>query len=365
MKTGMTLTEMATELDRQSKVKRDFIAPTAELQFKNTASALNMFEREGVKIPPQYALKVNGHGEFGVTDTAHEQLAGRLGIPKMYYDKMRVSAPQLLEGNVNHWFKAQPEKRMVRTLDGNARAFLSDRYRPLDNYDLAETVIPRLTQNGCRIESTALTEKRLYIKAVTERLTLEVKKGDVVQAGIVISNSEIGAGSVKVEPMVFRLVCLNGMIANDASMRKYHVGRSGDAGDLAEEFFKDSTRRADDKAFWMKVRDVVDGAFREDIFKRIVERMKLSTENEITADPVKVIEVVAKKYGLQESEGTGVLRHLIKGGDLTQWGLVNAITRASQDVEEYDRATEMERYGGQVLELARSDWEMIAEADKN
>jgi hypothetical protein len=254
---------------------------------------------------------------------------------------------------------------MIRTLDGNARAFLTERFRPLDHYDLSETIIPTLTQNGCRIESAELTERRLYIKAVTERLTLEVKKGDVVQAGIVVSNSEIGCGSVRVEPMVFRLVCLNGMIANDASMRKYHVGRSGEAGDIAEEFFKDSTRRADDRAFWMKVRDVVEGAFKRDVFERILQRMQMATEMEIPADPVKVIEVVAEKYGLQESEQSGVLRHLIKGGDLTQWGLVNAITRASQDVEGYDRATEMERLGGQVLELPKHDWQQIANAENN
>ena len=33
---------------------------------------------------------------------------------------------------------------MVRTLDGHARAFLSDRYRRLDNYDLCEHVLPIL-----------------------------------------------------------------------------------------------------------------------------------------------------------------------------------------------------------------------------
>ena len=362
MKTGRTLQDLAQELDRQANAKRDFIAPTKELELTSTNIGTAI---PGTQDVHQYGLKVNGHGSFGVGETAHEQLSERLGIPKMYYDRMRTSAPELLKTNVNHWFQAQPEKRMVRTLDGNARAFLSDRYRPLDNYDLAETVIPRLTQNGCRIESAALTERRLYIKAVTERITFEIKKGDVVQAGIVVSNSEIGSGSVKVEPMVFRLVCLNGMIANDASMRKYHVGRSGDAGDLAEEFFKDSTRRADDRAFWLKVRDVVDGAFREDIFKRIVSRMQMAAELEIPADPVKVIEVVAKKYDLAESEESGVLRHLIKGGDLTQWGLVNAITRASQDIEGYDRATEMERLGGQVLELPKADWQAIATAELN
>ena len=35
---------------------------------------------------------------------------------------------------------------MVRTLDGQVRAVLSDRYRRLDNYDLAENVLPILQQ---------------------------------------------------------------------------------------------------------------------------------------------------------------------------------------------------------------------------
>lgn len=358
MKTGQTLTEMAKELERQHDAKRDFIAPTKELVFTHNG-------RTDGNAAEDFALQVNGHGNFGVRETAHEQIGGRLQIPKTYYDRMRQEAPQLLTQNVNHWFKAQPEKRMVRTLDGGVRAFLSDRYRPLDSIDLAESTIPVLQKMGCRIESCALTERRLYIKAVTERITLEVKKGDIVQAGIVISNSEIGAGSVKVEPMVFRLVCLNGMIANDAAMRKYHVGRSGEAGDLAEEFFKDSTRQADDRAFWLKVRDVVEGAFNRDVFERIVGRMQLAAEQEIQADPVKAVELVSKKYGLHDTEGAGVLRHLIKGGDLSQWGLVNAITRQSQDVAEYDRATELERLGGQVLELPKTDWQLIANAGAN
>lgn len=351
MKSGKTLVELAQELERQKTEKRDFVAPTQQLEIVSAPENRT-----------DYGLRVNGHGTFPLMQTAHEQIAARVGIPQKYYDRMRSNAPALLGQNVNHWFQAQPEKRMIRTLDGNARAFLSDRYRPLDNFDLADTVLPSITRAGCRVESAELTERRLYIKAVTERITLEVKKGDVVQAGIVISNSEIGAGSVKVEPMVFRLVCLNGMIANDAAMRKYHVGRSGEAGDLAEEFFKDATRRADDRAFWMKVRDVVEGAFQKDVFERIVNRMQMAAESEIKNDPVEAVELVQAKFGLNDEERTGILTHLIKGGDLTQWGLVNAITRASQDVKDYDRATDLERLGGTVLELPKSDWQEIAVA---
>ena len=36
------------------------------------------------------------------------------------------------------WLQSDDDRRMIRTLDGNVRAVLSDHYRRLDNFDLAE-----------------------------------------------------------------------------------------------------------------------------------------------------------------------------------------------------------------------------------
>lgn len=348
MKTGRTLVEMAQELERQKNAKRDFTAPTTHLEVIPTNKEVN--------------LKVNGFGEFPINNVAHGQIAARVGIPQKYYDRMVTEAPELLARNVNHWFKAKDEGRMVRTLDGKARAFLSDRYRPLDNYDLGNMAFGTIGElGGLRIESAQLTDTRMYIKAVTERITAEISKGDVVQAGIVISNSEVGLGSVKVEPMVYRLVCTNGLIANDHALRKYHVGRGFEA-EIASELFTDATRNQTDKAFWMQVRDVIRNSFKQDVFDRIVNSMKISTTQEIVGDPIKVVEITQKRLGLMDSEKSSVLTHLIKGGDLSKWGLVNAVTRTAEDVESYDRATELERLGGVVLELPAKDWKEIAEA---
>ena len=364
MKTGSTLQQLAIELERQQTTKRDFVSPTTELEMRIDEGIAEAHEK-GIHLVDGSGLRINGHGTFPINDTAHEQIASRVGIPQKYYDRMKVGAPQLMAANVNHWFKHEKEKRMVRTLDGNVRGFLSEKYRPLDGLDLAQVTLPILSRAGVRVESSELTPRRLYIKAVTERITAEIRKGDVVQAGIVISNSEIGMGAVKIEPMVFRLVCTNGMIASDHSMRKYHVGRSGSEGDFASEFFADETRKADDKAFWMKVRDVVSGSFKQDIFNAIVNNMRAATERIIDVDVVGVVEVVRKQYGLGEGEKSDVLTHLIKGGDLTQYGLLNAVTRASADVESYDRATELERMGGDILAMGKTEWETFMEgADK-
>ncbi len=57
------------------------------------------------------------------------------------------------------------------------------------------------------------------------------------------------------------------------------------------------------------------------------------------------------------------MRHLIEGGDLSAYGLVNAVTHYSQDVEDYDRATEFEALGGRLIELTAGEWKSVVEAE--
>jgi hypothetical protein len=213
---------------------------------------------------------------------------------------------------------------------------------------------------GCKIESCELTEKRMYLKVITDKITGEIKKGDAVQAGLIISNSEIGAGSVQVSPLIFRLVCSNGMIAADHSLRKYHVGRLAETLEGAVEFYSSKTIAADNTAFFMKVKDIVAGALNTDTFQSIVRRLRETTEAEIKRDPVQVIEDVSEKYGLQSPESASVLSWLIRGGDLTQYGLIQALTRTAQDIPQYDRSVELEKIGGEVMEIQGAEWEKIA-----
>ena len=59
-----------------------------------------------------------------------------------------------------------------------------------------------------------------------------------------------------------------------------------------------------------------------------------------------------------------ILPHLIRGGDISQYGLVNAVTRASQDVECYDRATQLEYVGGDILSLSGNQWKDVSGESK-
>jgi len=345
MKKGKTISELAVELNRQMETKKDYLSDTRNIELINQPAVND--------IGKKFLLALKGGHQFTVNGICHDQIATRLQIPKAYYDRMAGGDPWLLTQNVNRWLQNTPERRMVRTIDGMARAFLSDKYRPLDNYDLAQAVLPVISDLGCKIESCELTERRLYIKCVNDKVEGEILKGDIVQAGVVISNSEVRCGSVKIEPMVYRLSCLNGLISADLSMRKYHVGRSGDdfERDNTALFYKDETRMADDKAFWLKVRDVVSGSLNEAIFKQITDKMKLAAGIKLGNDPIKEVEEVSKKILLSKDEQSNVLRFLIEGGDLTLYGMMNAITKMAQDVPDYDRSTDLERIAGALIEV--------------
>ena len=91
-------------------------------------------------------------------------------------------------------------------------------------------------------------------------------------------------------------------------------------------------------------------------------KLQGATERRIVGDPAKAVEELAKPLNLTEGERGGVLRHLVEGGDLSAWGVANAVTRLAHDVDTYDRSVELERAGSAVIELPRTDWERIANA---
>lgn len=355
MKSGRTLQEIAIEIDRQNKAKRDFVVNAANLSMAAMGSGqvhMDMLDDRNIANTVVEDLSMN--------DIAHRQIGTYLGIPARYYDKMREEYPQLLIENVNGWFKKQPATRMLRTLDGRVRAFLSDRYHRIDNFEVAQTVLPIIGEiPDIRIVSCELTDAKLYIKAVNPRLEAEVKPGDIVQSGIVVTNSETGQGSVSAFPLVYRLVCTNGMVASDSGLSRRHIGKAiSDDDNLS--LFRDETLQADDRAYLMKVEDIVRSVIDEARFQFVVDKMRDASEAKITSTDVPgVVELTSKEFNLSQEENNGVLKHLIEGGDLSLYGLANAVTRQSQDLESYDRASDLEIVGFDILNMKRKLWNQI------
>lgn len=351
MKEGMSLKEFAAELQRQNEIKQDYLVDSKSLQMEAYGGRpyLQLYDKGREVVEP-----------LDINQIAHRQIAAHLKIPADYYDKMQEEQPELLAHNVNTWLAQSSDKRMLRTLGGTARAFLSSRYKRIDNMDIAAIVIPILSGiEGVRIESCQLTDRQMYIKAVNPRLEAEVVPGDIVQAGVIISNSEVGQGAVNIQPLIYRLVCANGMIVNDAQTKAKHIGRIVSS-DENFQIYSEKTIQAEDKAFLLKVQDTVKAAVDEARFSRIVEHMQEARQLPVnTAEVPEVVRLAGRQFGITKEESAGVLQRLIESSDLSLYGLANAVTRYSQDVESYDRATELEAAGYNILTMPARQWNMI------
>ena len=352
MKTGSTLQELAAEILRQKEAKQDYLIDTSALRMESFDGDLFLRVLDssaGDRIEP-----------LDIGDNAHMQIGTHLSIPAKYYSKMREEYPELLSHNVNRWFERAPAQRMVRTLYVRARAFLSNRYRRLDHYELTEAVLPIIgDMPNARIESCQITEDRLYIKVINPRLQMEVTPGDIVQSGLIISNSEVGLGSVNIQPLIYRLVCSNGMVVNDAAAKRHHVGRVAATED-SFLLYSSETLEADDRAFMMKVQDTVRAVVEEAQFARVVDRMREATAVPMnTTDIPELVRLASREFKITDEERPGILQHLIEGKDLTLYGLANAVTRYSQDVDSYDRATDLESIGYNILTMPKRQWDYI------
>jgi hypothetical protein len=349
MKPGRPLVELAQEIQRMQAESKDFVADSRQISLGYTGDG--------------HRLVLGEEHSFSPTGLFHSQMADHLGIPKSYYDRMLSTQPVLLSDNVNTWLHSEGSRRLVRTQSENARAFLSDRYRRIDNLQVAESVLPVLLDSNTPIEiiSSEITDKRLYIKAVFPRIQGEVTVGDPVQGGIVIQNSEVGLGAFSISPLVYRLVCLNGMIRKQDGLRRNHVGRKVEA---LEDFsiYSDRTMRLDDQALEAKMADSVRAFLDQGWFAGLLSDMQDATQGPLISRPIKAVEVLARQVGLGREEGESVLESLIKGSDMSRWGMLNAVTSVANTRQDYDRATELEAVGGRILDLPANDWAKIAEA---
>jgi hypothetical protein len=378
MKQGRTIPELANELCRQSNAKRDIVMPANRL-----------------------SVRSNGHTdlvvdeEYPLTTIAHGQLSDYVGIPKAFYDRLRVSTADLrvpmastddeptptaplFDVTVNTLLQQKGgEPRLVRMLDGSARALLSDSYNPdLDNYDVFKVAARMIEEAGLtpdNVVSCEVTERRLYIKVVSDKLEATINPGNVlpghgylrepqvVRAGFILTNSEVGLGSLSIQQTIFKLMCTNLWIKEEG-YRQRHIGKSLETSDDSGAIYRSDTRLAEAQTRLLKLRDHVADTLDETRFLATVATMQESTEAKIEGSVEGAVNATARKFGLNQTEKEIMLKNLIGGADLSLWGISDAITSTAHSVESYDRATELQAIGFRLLELPRGEQRELTHA---
>lgn len=374
MATTLSKEQMFARILEEDSRKLDLVADTRRM----STIVAPLVEGGSNKVILDVDRRGRDVASFVLNDHARGQIATDLGIPKKYFDRMLDEAPNLLKRNVDHWLFSGEKRRLVRGFKpsdvdsfGVGRAFLSDRYKRLDNVQIAKNIFPVFDEvPGLTFHQAQLTDTRFYLRALLPSLQVDLRPGeawtykgqpvvgDIVQAGIEIRNSEVGRGMLSIQPFVLRLICTNGMTVNDFASKTRHVG-----GRIEEEqvaHYSDETLEADDKAFWLKCRDDVKSALTEVRFNEIAARLGEIVHGEKIAAPIAATEELQQRFSLTDGERDAVLTNLIGGGDLSQWGLLNAVTAAAKTVEDFDRQADLEALGWDVAQMTAREFERLA-----
>ena len=321
-----------------------------------------------------FGLALDGESNYRVNDNALSQMAAWAHMPMSYVNFMRNNGHhQLVVDNFNQWFEkpdhVNSSRRLYRGMaaefSDNAgvwRSFHSDKFQRIDHEHILEDLLPALEElerefGELKIASCDITDNKMYLK-VTFPDTEATIVGDVVRMGLSIGNSEIGKSTAFIQPLLYILRCTNGMVSPHRGVKRRHIG-SAIEGD-GEITYEEDTIEANLKAIKLQLRDSMSSVMQSFKDGTFVEEIKKASEGTPVKQPMKAVEATAKLFGLTEKEKETATFSFAKLGKYNKWGMMNAVTDVANTSESYDRASELEVFGGKILTLSNTQWDSIA-----
>ena len=234
-----SLASLLSQLSANQTRKADIVQSTGNMQLRTSTAGYLPHHSHAYKGDRENVSEIIIEADRGMptlttalNPVAFNQLAQKAGIATRDARRFQDYYPAEFDNLVNAIFQRETSNRMIRAYTSNednyflGRAFVSDAFKTYDNYDLLEAALPPLLDNteaDWRTVRATVTDQKMYIRLKSENFTgTGAAVGDDMAAGIVISNSEVGMGSVSVAELVWTLVCLNGM-QTERVQRSAHI----------------------------------------------------------------------------------------------------------------------------------------------
>ncbi len=328
-------------------------------KFSNIESFLSQLDverngREDVVMPVRNLGMTDGQlivdgDSHKLSKMATKQMAWRLGIAPAYWERMvKYRQFDLLDTNVNRWLSLHDadDSYLVSKKEGEVLAFLSPRYKIIDNYETLSNYAEahKATfgdQSKFRTAGYSADNGQAYIQMVSLEEDRQIAANDPYSTGSVFKFSDVGGG-ISIAPFLYRQICSNGMMGfGEGKADKIRLnGRAKEDRDYRNDPIYREERPA--------VIGLTKALGRREIVKPEVQKR---IQNLITMKGRKIDDLEATIYalksqlGLGDDEFTTFAENAIADKIDNYYDLVQAITKQAQDVS-VDQQVRLEQVGG-------------------
>jgi len=301
-------------------------------------------------------LEVGGE-EIGFSPLGRAQLCRFIkpGLGQIFGDCSEMNRMNLFNQFLPEAIEGQPNKEIfVRSHDNLIRGCLSNSYGVFDDFKLVQLVKNVLGEKAkeARVTSFSKDDGRghMNVSFIWDNDNIELGKlddgkPDIAKRGISISNSELGLGSVRIEPMLYRLICSNGMVRAMASQAN-----------LMRHF-------GDPKKLEKKIGGIIWNL--DKLYIDMVNKVKAAREARITKIEVqKFIRETARYFHVSDKTDKIIEAwHKEEGDD--KFAVANAFTRAAHESFEGRDKYDLEVVGNKIVDMDITRMlKQIEDADK-
>lgn len=302
----------------------------------------------------QFVFKMNDGRVFRPTDHCIEQFSIRAGVTSSSFlrEMRNIEGFDDSDANVmasvgnNAIRRIDPDKqfRMRTYTDGTARAFVTDKYAPVDNrwyLEILQEFIP-----GGRFSHWRGDEDTIYGNVLIPDTIMDYGQDDDTDYGGMISvgNCEIGTRKVSQVPSLFRAICMNGCIwgqTHGEKIRRVHRGNIN----------LDSLKLEIAKNIQHQIPLLAPG------IKKFLDTRSL----EIGKGNAKgVIACIASDNKLSKREASAMLDQFgrYESEHRNLFGIINSMTRAGQLFDNKSWVT-MDEIAGSLMDMSSDRWSTI------
>ena len=342
-------------------VHKDWYATTISYEDAMENLQRGVDEREDILAPVKdIQAIVNDGGEFSFevqdrefvpTDWALQQFSIRSKVPSStVIQKLRsqedaddVDSEVMAHLANNSLRRLDQDKiyRMRTYTDGTCRAFVTDKYAPIDNRWYLDQLRDNLPEG--RLSHWRGDEDTIFGNILLPDTIIDYGQSDDSDYGgmLSIGNCEIGKRRISQVPSLFRSICLNGCIwgqCKGKEIKKRHIGEI-DLQELSYAIYENIEAQL----------PLLDAGIR-----KLLALRELEVED---AKMQQVFATVAMDHKMTKKEVSEVFRQWgqFERDDRNLFGVVNAVTRAGQTLDNMSWVR-FDGIGGSLMDTSESRW---------